>query len=93
MESVKARHDGGTSQSSLTARAGKVHDVQQLRCFRDSMCKLCTTDDQFFLACEDPEFPFSSSQALPYGGINVPVHFPPLRPNATFFIVRPQVVR
>jgi hypothetical protein len=80
---------GTESQSSLTARAEKIHDVQQLRCFRDSMRKLCTTDDQFSLTCEDPESPFSCSQPLSYGGIDVLVHFPPLRPNVTCFLYCP----
>ncbi len=80
---------GAASGFSKSADA-KISDVYSSIHFRSCVDQMFPQDDRFYLSYgEGSLVPLSEVHALSYPCLNVEVHFPPLRPNSTFFLYCP----
>ena len=58
--------------------------------FREAHRYFYPTEDRFYITYDEKlVLPLSETHALPYPGVNVEVHFPPLRPNTTYCLYCP----
>lgn len=88
--SARLHHPASSSRQRTATHQEKFGEVYWALVCRDAISQAFPADDRFYLSCEEaPVLPSPDDAPLPYPSISATVHFPPLKPNSSYFLYCP----